>query len=153
MKAKPTSNSVLMIIGAFVALLLVVAVVLAIQPPKTFDPLTPEGTVQGYYEAVLDEDYELAFTFLTEEARDSCELDFWYLRRDEDVRIVIVGSEIADERAELDVTIEVFYGEGPFNGGSYSEDETVRLELRGDLWLISEPTWPMDRFACEKNEG
>jgi len=47
MKSNKTSNSVLVAIGVFVALLVVAAIVLAIQPPTTFDPATPEGATQG----------------------------------------------------------------------------------------------------------
>jgi hypothetical protein len=153
MKPTTTSNSVLVVIGVVVAVLVVVAVVLAIQPPKTFDADTPEGAAQRYYEAVLDGDDDLASTYMTEDLNESCGREFRYLDKGEDARIVIVASEIEDDRAELDVTIEVSYGEGPFGGGSYDQDETLRLERHGDLWLIMEPTWPMDRFGCGEFEG
>lgn len=151
--ARNTSSIALAVIGGIVALLVVVAVILAIQPPATFDPDTPEGAAQGYYEAVLDGENELAFTYLTEELRDDCDDEFWWHNESEDARIVITRSEIEGDRAELDVTIEVSYGDGPFGGGSYSQDETVKLELHGDRWLISAPTWPMDRYGCGLVEG
>ncbi|MEE8457497.1 MAG: hypothetical protein V3S28_05565 [Acidimicrobiia bacterium] len=153
MKPTTTSNSVLVVIGVVVAVLVVVAVVLAVQPPKTFDTDTPEGAVQRYYEAVLDGDDDLASTYMTEDLNESCGREFRYFDKGEDARIVIVASRIEDDRAELDVTIEVSYGDGPFGGGSYDQDETVRLERHGDRWLISEPTWPMDRYGCGEFEG
>ena len=153
MKSNKTSNSVLVAIGVFVALLVVAAIVLAIQPPTTFDPATPEGAAQGYYEAILDGDDELAFTYLTEELRDECDGEFWWRDESEDARIVITRSEINGDRAELGVTIEISYGDGPFGGGSYDQKETLAFELQGDRWLISEPTWPMDRYGCGLVEG
>lgn len=153
MKSRTTSNSVLIAIGVFVAILVVVAVVLAVQPTRTFDADTPEGAAQGYYEAMLDGDEELASTYMTEELKDSCEGRFRYVDEGEDARIVITGTEIRDDRAQLDVMIEVSYGDGPFDGGSYDQDEKVMLELHGDRWLISDPTWPMDRYGCGGFEG
>lgn len=153
MKPTTTSNSVLVAIGVLVAVLVVVAVALALQPPKTFDADTPEGAAQRYYEAVLDGDDDLASTYMTEDLMDSCGREFRYFDKGEDARIVIVGSKIEDDRAELDVAIEVSYGEGPFGGGSYDRDETVRLVRHGDRWLIDEETWPMDRYGCGAFEG
>ncbi|GMQ94852.1 MAG: hypothetical protein BMS9Abin12_2362 [Acidimicrobiia bacterium] len=152
MKAKTSSNTVLTAIGVAVALLIVVAVVLALRPPEEFDPGTPEGAAQGYYQAILDGDEDLASTYMTEELRASCNGRFWYYEDGEDARIVITRSEGNGSDAELDVTIEVSYGEGPF-GGSYDQNETLVLEHRGNRWLISEPTWPMDVYACNGPEG
>jgi hypothetical protein len=153
MKPKTTSNSVMLAIGAFVAILVAAAVVLAIQPPKSFDADTPEGAAQRYYNAVLDGDDDLASTYMTDDLNDSCGREFRYFDKGEDARIVIVSSTIEDEQAELEVTIELSYGDGPFGGGSYDQDETMRLERHGDRWLITEPTWPMDRYGCGKFEG
>ncbi len=153
MKPKTTSNSVLLAIGAFVAILVAVAVVLAIQPPKTFDADTPEGAAQRYYKAALDGEDDLAFTYMTEDLKESCGGELRYFDKGEDARIVIVSSTIEGDRAKLEVTIEVSYGDGPFGGGSYDRDETLRLERQNDRWLITEPTWPMDRYGCGAFEG
>jgi hypothetical protein len=153
MKPKATSNSVLLAIGVFVAILVAAAVVLAIQPPATLDADTPEGAAQRYYKAVLDGDDDLAFTYMTDDLKDSCGQELQYFDKGEDARIVIVASTIEDEQAELEVTIEVTYGDGPFGRDSYDRDETMRLERHGDRWLITEPTWPMDRYGCAEVEG
>ena len=64
---------------------------------------------------------------------------------------MIVRSVVDGDSAELDVRIEIAYGGGPFGGGSYDQEESVELERHGDRWLISQATWPMDRYACEKD--
>ena len=153
MSTKARSNTILAAIGTVVGVLVIVGVILALQPPPKFDPGTPEAAAQGYYEAVLDDDDELAASYMTDELKRDCNGEFWYRDTSSGARIVITRSEVDGERAELDVTIETSYGEGPFGGGSYDQDETVVLELRGDRWLISEPTWPMDEYRCRRVEA
>ena len=51
------SRTVLLVVGSLVGLLVAIAVVLALQPPPVFDPSTPEGAAQGYYQGALDGDY------------------------------------------------------------------------------------------------
>lgn len=145
------SRTVLLVVGSLVGLLVAVAVVLALQPPPVFDASTPEGAAQGYYQALLDGDEELAATYMTEELQQACDGGFWYYDRRKDARIVIVRSVVDGDSAELDVRIEIAYGGGPFGGGSYDQEESVELERHGDRWLISQATWPMDRYACEKD--
>lgn len=148
MTQRNPSNAVLMAIGVIVALLVVVAVVFALQPPTQFDPNTPEGTAQGYFQALNDGDTELAETFMTEELRTQCASEWWYFDIDASNRVVITHSQIDGNKARIDVNIESSYGDGPFGGGSYDQDETLTMERYGEIWLISEPAWPMDRYAC-----
>lgn len=150
MKSPTRSRTVLLVVGSLVGLLVVVAIVLALQPPPVFDPSTPEGAAQGYYQALLDGDEDLARTFMTEDLQKACDRSFTFYNKEDDTRVVITRTEIDGDRAELDIGIEIAYGGGPFGGGSYDQDETVELELHGDRWLISEPTWPMDRYACDR---
>lgn len=150
---KPTvgSRTILLGIGSLVGLLIAVAVFFALQPSPTFEPSTPEGAAQGYYQALLDGDADLARSYMTVELQGTCEGPFRWYNEEDDTRIVITRTEIEGDRAELDVNITITYGEGPFGGGSYGEDDIVVLERRGNRWLISEPTWPMDRYGCEKD--
>lgn len=148
MKTYASSRSVLGSFGAVIAILIVVAVVVALQPPPTFDPGTPEATAQGYFNAVNEADRKLAETYMTADLVDRCDEHYWYYEEERNSRVVITDSKIDGDTAKLDVTITVSYGEGPFGGGGYDEDETVVMERVGDVWLISEPAWPMDRWAC-----
>ena len=153
MTQKRTSNTVLLAIGVVVALLVVVAVVFALQPPEQFDPTTPEGTAQGYFQAINDGDEDLAQTFMTDELREVCDGVWWYHERGAASRVVITNTEIDGDTARVKVSITVSYGEGPFDGGSYGEDEILTMEHEGNTWLISKPTWPMDPYACGERGG
>jgi len=149
MSPNTTSNRVLAALGAVVAVLVVVGVVFAMQPPPQFDPGSPEATAQGFYEAALDDDEELAATYLTDELNLACDGDLWFRSSRTDARVVMTRSEVEDGRARLDVAIDISAGDGPFGGGySYRRDETIVLEIRDGVWLISEPTWPMESFTC-----
>lgn len=150
MKHRSTSTVVLTSIGVVVALLVVVAIVFALQPPTQFDPGTPEGTAQGYFQALNDGDTRLAESFMTEDLRRACQDDWWYFDPDSTNRVLITGSLIDGTTATIEVDIESSYGDGPFDGGSYRHDERLSMERHGEIWFISEPAWPMDRRACEK---
>jgi hypothetical protein len=143
-----SSKSVLVGIGGLIALLAVVAIVLAVQPAETFDPSTPEGAAQQYYQAVLAGDNERALSSMTEVLRDACDERISFYDRGADARIVVTKSSVENDSAILDVTIEIFYGDGPFGGGSYDQDERIVLERADGRWLIAEPAWPMDDFRC-----
>ncbi|MEN8238001.1 MAG: hypothetical protein ABFR53_02240 [Actinomycetota bacterium] len=150
-----TSRVVLVAIGALVAVLVAVAVVIALQPPEVLDPATPEGTAQGYFQALHDRDGDLITTYLTDDLADRCDSsryleEFW--RFDDRIAsgVSIVSTDIDGDEARMRVTITVTYGDGPFNAGSETIDETLVMQRHGDVWLISEPPWPWDGFVCER---
>ena len=153
MAARTPSRTVLVVIGALVAVLVVMAIVFAVQPPKQLDPHTPEGTAQGYFQAVNSSDLDLAETYLTDELRDACEWDRWFLEDSANSRVVITDTTTAGENAEVAVTISISYGDEPFGADSYDQKDTLTMERSGDLWLISEPVWPIDSYFCHEGEG
>lgn len=153
MAHRTTSNVVLTVIGILVAILVVLAVFFAIQPPTEFDSGTPEGTAQGYFRAVNDGDQDLAETFMTDELSSECEWEWWFDDGDESARVVITDTTIDGDSAEVRVTISVAYGDDPFGGGSYDDKQTMEMVRSGDLWLISEPVWPLERYSCGHGEG
>jgi hypothetical protein len=63
-------------------------------------------------------------------------------------RVVITDTRIDGDTARVEVDITVSYGDDPFGGGSYDRDETITMQRVGDVWLISRPAWPLDRYAC-----
>ena len=152
MADRTTSNWILITIGVVVTLLVVVAVVFALQPPTEFDPNTPQGTAQGYFQAINDGDEELAETFMTNHLRTSCNGHWWYEEIGSDIRVVIVSTEIDGDSAKVAVDITVSYGDGPFGGGSYDQEETITMVRSGEVWLVSRPVWPMDRYACGEGD-
>ncbi len=137
------SRRILVVIGALVAVLIGVAVMLALRPPAEFNPATPEGTAQGYFQAVLDGDEDLAFGYLTEAFGDQCDTGVMRHETPNDARVVIIRTEIDGADAELEVEITETYGEGPFNAGSYTFNETLVMERHDDRWLIAEIPWPI----------
>ena len=148
MERGAASNMILVTIGVAVTLLIAVSVVFALQPPTQFDPNTPQGTAQGYFQAINDGDDDQAESFMTEDLRTSCDGRWWYEGRESASRVVITGTKIDGDTAKVDVDITISYGDEPFGGGSYDQDETITMEHVGGVWLISRPIWPMDRYAC-----
>jgi hypothetical protein len=143
------SRIALMVIGAITVVLIAVAIVIAVQPPETFDPGTPEGTAQAYYQAIIDGDEDLALSFLTEELLSNCSThDLTYFTPDS-ARVVIEQTEIDADEARVDVVITETWGEGPFGGGSNTFDETLIMIRSGETWVISRMPWPVDMFCHE----
>ncbi|MCL1588179.1 MAG: hypothetical protein M3092_07155 [Actinomycetia bacterium] len=149
------SRVVLIAIGVVVAVLVGVAVVIAIQPPAVLDPTTPEGTAQGYFQALHDGDDTLLTSYLTDDLKDRCDAlayleDFGRYEQRETTGVSITSTEIEGDTARVEITITVTYGDGPFAAGSDTFDETLVIEHQGDRWLIAEPAWPWDRYSCER---
>ena len=149
------SRLVLIAIGIVVAVLVGVAVAIALQPPQVFDPATPEGTAQGYFQALHDGDDELVTSYLTDDLNDRCDdsshlEDFRSYEQREAASVSIVHTQIDGDDATVELTITVSYGDDPFASGSDSIDETLVMEHHGDRWLISEPAWPWDQYSCER---
>lgn len=151
------SRVVLISIGVVVAVLVGVAVVIALQPPQVFDPATPEGTAQGYFQALHDGDVGLVTSYLTDDLNDRCDTapyleDFRRYDQRETTGVSIMSTHIDGDEAEVEVTITVTYGGDPFAAGSDTFDETLVMEHHRDRWLISEPAWPWDRYSCERED-
>jgi hypothetical protein len=148
MERGTTSNLVLIAIGAAATLLVVVSVFFALQPPTQFDWQSPQGTAQGYFQAINDGDDELAETYTTDDLRTACDGEWWYDEVESASRVVITETKIDGDTAKVKVNITVSYGDEPFGGGSYDHEETMTMQRVGDVWLISKPVWPMDRYDC-----
>lgn len=137
------SRIVLIIVGAVTVALIAVAVVVAIQPPEEYDPTTPEGAVQGFYQAVIDGDEDLAASYLAMDSITDCARPRTELYGPENFRVVIVDTEVDGEDAKVDVTITETWDEGPFSD-SHTFNDTLRLTSNGDGWLFTEPPWPVE---------
>ena len=148
MERGTASTLILVGIGVSAALLVGISVFFALRPPTQFDPHSPQGTAQGYFEAIADGDTELAETFMTDDLRTACNGHWWHTDMESASRVVITSTNIKGSAAVVRVDMTISYGDEPFGGGSYDQDETITMERVGDVWLISKPTWPMDRYAC-----
>lgn len=136
-------NRVLMVILGTVGVLVVVAVVvIALRPPATFDPATPEGAVQGYLEAVFDDDETAALGYL--EPKSPCdEHDISDASVDSSARVVLVETEVDDDTARVEVEMTFSRGQGLFDSYEYSQDESFDLVDFGDRWLLTGEPWPV----------
>ena len=137
------SGLVLGVVGALLAVLVVVAIVLALQPADSLDPGTPEATVQNYLQAVIDSDEAEAAALMTPDLAERCGADLVALRHAPDsFRAVIVDTESLGTDAI--VTVEITEGSGSgLLGDSWTFDESFVLEPVGTEWLIAESPWPI----------
>ncbi len=143
MKGPARSGVVLGIIGVVVVAAVVVALVLALQPPKELDPGTPEATVQSYLQAVIDGDQAEAVRLMTPDLVKRCGDELSQFRHSPDsFRAVIVDTGSYDNRMAVNVEITEGAGSGLF-GDSYTFEESLIVEQVGDDWLITEAPWPI----------
>lgn len=134
---------------AVVAVLVTLAVVLALQPPETLDPATPEGTAQAYFRALADGDVDMAVGYYALELAAEAERCGTHQLREigAGLRVVITDTELRDGRAYVSVEITESYGSGPFGRGSSTFVETLVMEPHGDVWRISRAPWPLYYFC------
>lgn len=141
----------------------IVLVVLAIALPRlidreeaTYPPNTPEGTVQRYIRAVIDEDADTALALLAEENTTACmenelreQIGYSSLERYR-VRLIEVEEIDAPETVvnTMIVTVGVTYVRDPelFELPSDTNTREHEFELRRSpdgFWLIAESEWPI----------
>lgn len=144
-EAGKSTGSRLLLVGLAVGVvgLTVVAIVLALQPTPDLDPATPEGAVQGYVRAVLDDDAALARSYFTRDLAGRCESTRFDHIQEGGTGIVIISTRARGDEVRVDVRITEPGDADPFGGPPYSFQETLVLEQHGDRWLITEPPWPI----------
>jgi hypothetical protein len=112
-------------------------------PRTTFDPGTPEASVQAYFRAIRDRDIASAFALFTTDLRARCSAE--ELRRaslnEPSFSVRIRGSRERDAVTEIEVRIGIG-ASGPFGNG-YEEDRVMVLRHEDGDWRIAEPPWPL----------
>lgn len=127
---------------------LAVAAVLLRGGVTDFGPATPEGTAQGYLQAMLDGDHRGALDYLTPELREACRAEARRAWVPESARVALAATLVEGDHAEVDVVITELDAPSPFEPGDlHSVDVTLVMERSGDGWSISERPWPM--WGCE----
>ncbi len=132
---------------AIVALIVVAVIVAVALPdsPTTYPAGSPEAAFQDYYEAWETGDTDEAYAHLSsnvtgdltrDEYRRMDSEQSW--QRQEDRRVVLLGSEVTGDRAVLELRIDQFY-EGGLGGNRYSSDRSVRLVREDGVWYVDEP--------------
>jgi hypothetical protein len=144
MKGVTRSGIVLAAVVAAIAVIAALALVLAAQPPKVFDPGTAEATVQGYFQAVVDRSRLDAERFMAPDLVERCRAALSQIRDAPDsLRVAIVNTESDGRRVAVTVEITERSASSLFLGESHTFQETLVVERIGDIWLIAEAPWPI----------
>ncbi len=114
---------------------------------------TPEGTVQRYIRAILDEDADTAIALLTEDNTDPCAAD---VIRDRIRRSttgagrhrVRLGERKEIDAIRIELTLLTTYSREPelfeFPDEPYVSEQIFEMEQSPDgFWLIAESEWPL----------
>lgn len=140
----------MLLIGAAGLVVLVALVVIAlVREPVELDPGTPEGTVQGYLQAIADEDYEAAIAFLEPELAESCTAsDLIEFAPQEPFSATLVDTEETDETATVVASISFTPAPGPLDPGLEGMDTYFDLTLIDGVWRITNDPWPYYTWSC-----
>jgi hypothetical protein len=147
---KPSSRW-LLIFGAAIGFLIIVAIVLVftMAKPENTSLLpedTPEGTVQRYLLAIEDKDYAIAYSYLSFPSDNKISYEKWkesfsWYREKNETKVTLGKSEVTGNEANVDVTVDVFRPSGPFDNPVYTHHTTFSLKKEGASWKITSPTY------------
>lgn len=138
--------------GAVVLLAVVAGLIVANRSAPPLDPDSPEGVVQQYLEAVIDDDYSSALGLVSPSL--GCDVsDIAEMRPySGSLHVVLDTVRIDGERAV--VTLDVTEGGGgdPFGSSGYTRSERIVLEQEEGAWRIASAPWLL--YACsDRLEG
>jgi hypothetical protein len=139
-----------LVVAVIVLVAIAAAVVVALRPEPDYEPSTPEGAVQRFLEAVLDDDFASAATYL--DPAGACdEQDLIRAGRFDVARVVLEDVREREDTAQLDVTIVRGGGGGPFDAYEYEEHHTYQLVRSDGGWLLTGEPWPL--YFCSEGRG
>jgi hypothetical protein len=133
--------------GVLVTILIVGAVAGALRSPDVLDPDRPEGVVQAYLQAMLDNDHHRAHGLLSEETAERCTVS--ELRQawiPESITASLDEVRVRGEEAEVRVRLRTVAGPEPFGDGGFTTVETFVLIREEGRWRLTEAPWPA--FDC-----
>jgi hypothetical protein len=137
-------------VTVLVAALAVTGIVVALvaRGEKLLPADSPEGTVQRYLRALEDQDYKLAYGYLSASSRASCSLDDFVVqasyREVRDSHMTLKDTRRLDDTAIVSAQVTVFDPEVPIGANEYSYERTFQLKLENGAWRV---TWPDYRCA------
>lgn len=150
------SRAPLLVGGAIVALIaLATLVVLAAPKGSTvYEPGSPEAAFQAFYQAFEGGEVEDAYELLGSSVTDQLTLTEYRRldaeqgwQRDEDRRVVLLGSDRTGDTRLLRLRIDQFSSGGGLGGNRYSYERTIRLVQEDGSWLIDEPIVGIENVA------
>lgn len=149
-------------IVALVAVTAAAVLLLGGREPASFPADSPEGTVQRHLAAFEAGDFEAAHAYFSSDVRSELDLDAYeQLTRDYGMyppdtsrRVLFDRTETDGDVARVHLTVEEYYGGGPFGGGeTYRSPREIRLVREGGAWRIDDPLvgiepapFPIDEF-------
>ena len=137
----------LLVLGIVITLTIVVVLMSSNKGVEKWDPITPQGVVQGYLSAVIQDETEKASSYFDSKSEcDVKDIDRAYVP--EDVRIHLLKVQIMGDRASIKVNIEIPTGD-PFSSFR-SESHSLRLGQTDGVWKLLGVPWPM--YGCEVNK-
>lgn len=135
-------------VAAFVALLVVVGLVVALVTTRDEELLpadSPEGVVQRFLRALEADEYVTARGYLDAATQRRCSLDelvkYASYRDFRDSQVTLRNTERFDSRAIITAEVTVFDPNPPFDTSEYSYRQTFELLLVGGEWRISGPEY------------
>jgi hypothetical protein len=133
--------------GVLVTVLIAGAVAGALRGPDVLDPDRPEGVVQAYLQANLDNDHHRAHGFLSVETAERCTVsDLRQAWIPESITASLDGVRVRADEAEVRVRLRTVAGPEPFGGGGFTTVETFVLTREEGRWRLTETAWPA--FDC-----
>lgn len=151
-----SSSRWLLIFGAAIGLLVIVAIVLVFTTARPGDePLlpedTPDGTVQRYLLALQDEDYMTAYNYLSFPPGELISYEEWRERArryagNYGVKVTLTESSVTDNEASVDLVFDVLSSSEPFHNLPFEDPvsthkRTFYLKQEGTSWKITSPTY------------
>jgi hypothetical protein len=141
-----------------VVLIALSLIVVALRPAATFEPDTPEGTVQRYVSAVIERDLVAARALFAADLADACasaafarrvQESFWWGgssgREDWHVRLV-ERAPLAGDRVRVTVSVERTIVDPPFGVGGATTTHVFVVAREDDAWRIVSFDWPSPCF-------
>ena len=134
-----------------IVLLMIVAISVVLLRGQSEEYVTddsPAGVVHNYFLAIQRQDYDRAYSYLSDEVKSKPDLDDFILVADNygyrsESSLKIGQSTIDDDRAQVEVTITTYTGGRLFDSGSYANRDTVHLRATPDNeWKIYQFPYP-----------
>ena len=145
--------------AVFLVALLVASVIVALLDSEETQPEgTPERALQLFLDAVRQDDFELAYSFLSEELKEECTVEEFvggnFPKRDHlrDDRVTLESTATVKETVFVTVRVTQFRGSGPFGTSESSFEQRFALRQKEGQWRFTEYPWPFFRCGPFKPE-
>jgi hypothetical protein len=146
-------NRILLIFGIAILAIVVASIALVLtvgqQKPAMLPENTPQGTVQRYLVALQEQDFAVAYSYLS--FTDSPDKfgprtkDAWVQMaqmtlKNQSWKANLGKVNVNDDSATVDVIVDTFHDTGPLGNSTNSHTVSFGLKKQGASWLITSPT-------------